>query len=212
MDLRSHDWLSHWAFDGYEPWVRLLMAAPAASSARPADLRSILGTQVSFVEQTQKLKAGLDASDVDGSYYDLCDRGAVPTRADNLHDLMNALTWARFPRAKQALCARQVALARARGRPRSVDARVRSREQDSCSMLDEGGMLLGPTQRAIFGHAALVDATAGMQLRPFLLHLPSDGFDDALAELLADPRPLPRVRERRALLSGTRAIAERPRQ
>jgi hypothetical protein len=187
-------WSSHWAFDGYEPWLARL-----SGSIRPAHLQSTLGTHVSFVEQSAKLKAGLDAFDVDGSYYDLCARGTVPTRVDNLHDLLNALTWARFPRAKQALCDRQVGLARARRIERGQ--RLRSREQDSCAMLDEGGMIIGPTRRAMFGHAALEDAIHGRQLRPFLVHVATDELDDALAALLGDPGPMPRVRERSTALS-----------
>lgn len=186
-------------FDGYAPW---LLQLAAHASPRPEQLQSILGTRVSFAQQTAKLKAGLDAIDVDGSYYDLCARGAVPTRADNLHDLLNALTWARFPRAKQALCERQVALARARRIERGQQ-RLRSREQDSCAMLDEGGMILGPTRRAVFGHAVLEDAIHGRQLRPFLLHVASDDLDEALAWVLANPEPLPRVRERETLCART---------
>jgi hypothetical protein len=82
---------------------------------------------------------------------------------------------------------------------------VRSREQDAAAMLDEGGMLLGPTTRAVFGHAALEDAVLGRPLRPFLLHVPSDDFDDALATLLADPQPIPRVRARYAVLGAERS-------
>src|SRR5688572_10313573 len=111
MEMDVARWSSHWAFDGYEPWLHRLAMQ---STHRPAELMSILETRVSFVEQPGKLKAGLDSSDVDDSYVDQCMKGTVPTRPDNLHDLMNALVWARFPRAKHALCARQVALARAR--------------------------------------------------------------------------------------------------
>ena len=160
-------------------------------------------TSVAFDAQAGKLKAGLDASDVDGSYADCCVRGTVPTRRDNLHDLLNALVWARFPRAKHALSLRQVALARARDAV--VGPRVRTREQDACAMVDEGGMVVGPARRAIFGHAALEDAILGRGLRPFVLHVASDDFDDALAAVFADPQPLPRVRERHVLLGDTSA-------
>jgi hypothetical protein len=57
----------HWAFDGYAEWLQRLAAHPRAPHVLPAELRDILGTHVSFVEQTAKLKAGLDAVDVDGS-------------------------------------------------------------------------------------------------------------------------------------------------
>lgn len=189
--LPTHEWASHWAFAGYGPWLSSL----AVAQPRPPDTwQGVLGTAIAFAREERSLPAGLDSVDVDGSYADCCLRGAVPTRRDNLHDLLNALVWARFPLAKRALCERQVALARAR--PPSTGQRLRTREQDSAAMLDEGGMLLGPTTRAVFGHAALEDAVVGRPLRPFLLQLPSDDLDVSLATLLADPQPLPRMRGR----------------
>ena len=195
-------WHHHHAFAGFEQWLDgVAKARPQA----PDTWRVLLGTEVAFVRQRGALPAGLDSSDVDGCYADRCLRGEVPTRAHNLHDLLNALVWARFPRAKRALCARQVSLARERGPAPAGQQRLRSREQDAAAMLDEGGMLLGPTTRAVFGHAALEDAVLGRPLRPFLLHVPSDDFDDALATLLADPQPIPRVRARHAVLGAERS-------
>lgn len=195
-------WSSLWPFAGYEPWLARLVAA---SSLRAEALQGVLSTPVAFSAQHGKLAAGLDARDVDDSYTAACVRGVVPTRHDNLHDLLNALTWARFPKAKAALCARQVRLARERG---VIDGlRVRTREQDACAMVDEGGMVLGPTTRAIFGHAALEDAVLGRELRPFLVHVDSDDLDDGLARLLDDVAPIPRVRERHAVMPLMRTDA-----
>lgn len=188
-------WAGLWPFAGYEPWLARLTQAPRVSVEQLAD---ILGTDVVFSAHAGKLAAGLDASDVEGSYADCCARGSVPTRRDNLHDLLNALTWARFPRAKQALCVRQLRLARERG---VVDGlRVRSREQDACAMLDEGGMILGPTQRAVFGHAALEDAVVGRDLRPFLLHVEDDDLDAGVVKILEGDGDMPRVRQRHLVL------------
>lgn len=68
---------------------------------------------------------------------------AVPTREGCWHDLMNALVWGTFPRAKLALHARQ---------HRAVSARVaagdrtlpptRTRELDALALLDEGGVVV----------------------------------------------------------------------
>jgi Protein of unknown function (DUF3025) len=63
----------------------------------------------------------------------------VPTREGSLHDFMNALVWASFPRAKMALHVRQHAL---------IDGRIegsrlpehRTPEQDMLAMVDEGGI------------------------------------------------------------------------
>ena len=67
----------------------------------------------------------------------------VPTRPGNLHDLMNALVWSRFPLAKRAVHARQDRLVRARVDPsgrRLVPHRTA--EEDALAMLDEGGLVL----------------------------------------------------------------------
>lgn len=70
-------------------------------------------------------------------------RAEVPTRKDNLHDVMNALVWSAFPASKRALHARQHRLV---GERLDQDGRRlvphRSREQDEIAMLDEGGILV----------------------------------------------------------------------
>jgi hypothetical protein len=195
-------WGAHPAFAGFERWLGpLAQAQPLA----PEMWQALLGTDVAFVQQRGSLPAGLDVDDIDGSYADRCLRGDVPTRSHNLHDLLNALIWARFPRAKRALCERHIAIARTRERTPAGTQRLRSREQDAAAMLDEGGLVLGPTTRAVFGHATLEDAVRGRPLRPFLLHLPTDDLDDALAALLKDPQPIPRIRARDEVL-GPRGV------
>ena len=69
--------------------------------------------------------------------------GWVPTRPRNLHDFLNALVWAAFPRAKKQLYARQhqATAARLEGGAGALPNR-RSREQDGLTILDEGGILL----------------------------------------------------------------------
>lgn len=102
----------------------------------------------------------------------------VPTRPGNLHDFMNALVWASFPRAKMAIHERQHALIESRIEGERLPAQ-RTPEQDTLAMMDEGGIALltadvslveGATQRrdgealarlvaagqacaAVFGHA-----------------------------------------------------------
>jgi hypothetical protein len=66
--------------------------------------------------------------------------GVVPTREGNLHDLLNAVAWAWFPRAKRRLHALQHD---AIGRRLASGARGRrTREEDALALLDEGGVLL----------------------------------------------------------------------
>ncbi len=70
-------------------------------------------------------------------------RGEVPTREQNLHDLLNALVWSAFPRAKRALHQRQYALLRDHmTRHEGALPAARSREHDQLAMVDEGGILL----------------------------------------------------------------------
>jgi Protein of unknown function (DUF3025) len=80
----------------------------------------------------------------------------VPTRARSWHDLLNALVWASFPRAKLALHTRQHRMIEAR---LGADLRLpgaRTKEQDAVAMLDEGGVVLLRGRQScavIFGHA-----------------------------------------------------------
>lgn len=94
-------------------------------------------------------------------------RREVPTRPDSAHDLLNALAWAAFPRAKWALSSRLAAAQRERLAATPGAWRlpgVRTRSHDRLALLDEGGILVagGPGGRAlIFGHALLEHALAG---------------------------------------------------
>lgn len=90
--------------------------------------------------------------------------GEVPTRPGSWHDLLNALVWATFPRAKRALHARQHRLV-------VPGAPARSRALDALALFDEGGVVVasdtpldgeaavangvlrGQATLAVFGHA-----------------------------------------------------------
>lgn len=81
--------------------------------------------------------------------------GFVPTRESNLHDLMNAIVWAAFPRAKREIHATQLRMLEV-----SADPSVRSGAHDTIAMLDEGGVLFSgdaedPSGVVVFGHAIL---------------------------------------------------------
>ena len=154
------------------------------------DYADLLGLQVRC-HITQRLPAGLDASDIEGSYVGQAARGDVPTRPRNLHDLLGALVWARFPLTKSGLCARQVAVATARG---AVTNRVRNREQDFLAMIDEGGIFVVDGDEHVFGHALLEDAIRGRNSRGFRLDLGARGhpagaaLDAVMADFLKDLR------------------------
>lgn len=88
----------------------------------------------------------------------ITERRIVPTRRGSWHDLLNALVWASFPRAKRALHARQHRAITSRLGP---DLRLpggRTRDQDAIAMLDEGGVVVvdragAAPSAVVFGHA-----------------------------------------------------------
>lgn len=114
--------------------------------------------------------------------------GEVSTRLCNAHDLFNALIWAMFPRAKRAVARRQHdAHLRRLGARVGALPNARSREQDTLAMIDEGGVLEGPSGSLLFGHALyehLYDGDPGV--RGYPVGLASGPSDEALAEALSD--------------------------
>lgn len=177
---------------GLLPYAALLARFDEPHGAWPEvdDLQARLGTEVRFVPARGRMPLGLDESDLSGSYMASCAEGIVPTRAGNLHDFLNALTWARFPRAKLALSRRQVEVARARGRQTN---RLRTPAQDLLAMVDEGGVLVVPHEAVcIFGHGLLEDEVRGRVSRGHRVEVPAL-CDDAVAEIVAG-LPLPAAR------------------
>jgi hypothetical protein len=84
-----------------------------------------------FIEQTPTLLR-------DGLHYErrIAERGEIATRAQNWHDLINALVWLRHPQLKAALNARQVA------EIALVGAKTRSRAQCALTHFDEAGVVV----------------------------------------------------------------------
>jgi len=125
-----------------EPLALLLDSAPAIDVAA---LDRVLGplAGVRFERQLGARKRGepfCSAASYDGS---IATRAVVPSRAGSLHDVMNALAWAAFPRSKRAIHARQyAALTREVGEGQTALPGRRSRLRDRLSMLDEGGVIV----------------------------------------------------------------------
>lgn len=87
----------------------------------------------------------------------LIDRdGTIPTREANWHDLLNAVVWASFPRAKSRVSARQRRLHALRDAA-ATRSHSRDRRQDALALLDEGGVLALCARPA---HRALCEALA----------------------------------------------------
>lgn len=115
----------------------------------------------------------------------IADDGEVPTRAASWHDLLNALQWAAFPRAKRALTARLAAHQRERVAARDAAGGRwpgrRDPAHDRLALVDEGGLIVlhaaaaapptsdtlaaaiaaGDARAFVFGHALLEHALSG---------------------------------------------------
>jgi hypothetical protein len=113
----------------------------------------------------------------------IVDHGEIPTRPRNAHDLLNALIWAAFPRAKLALSRSLATIQRERARGRAALPPTRTRAHDRLALVDEGAMLCvtGATRcaRWIFGHAILEHAYAGeLAVRGSAVDLDVPGIDE----------------------------------
>ena len=80
-------------------------------------------------------------TDRERSYYErhIADTGEVETRAENWHDLFNALAWIAYPRAKAAINAQHAAMLEEGG---EAEARRRSPQRDALTLFDEGGVVV----------------------------------------------------------------------
>jgi len=101
-------------------------------TAAAAGIATSRGTALRFVpprEHTNRERA----------YYELhiAQTGEVETRADNWHDLFNALAWIAYPRAKAMINAQHAAILEERGEP---EAKRRGSERDALTLFDEGGI------------------------------------------------------------------------
>lgn len=91
----------------------------------------------------------------------IVERGEIATRPRNLHDLLNAVVWAAYPRSKLALSRALAAIQRERARGRTALPATRSREHDRLALVDEGALLLAGGATWIFGHAIYEHAYEG---------------------------------------------------
>ena len=92
--------------------------------------------------------------------------GKIPMRQRNLHDLLNALSFFRFPASKQALNERHLAESPEGVKP----GQNRTRVQDLLTMFDEGGVIRmvarsGHHKDLVFGHAIHEHMIVGKQIR-----------------------------------------------
>jgi hypothetical protein len=92
----------------------------------------------------------------------IVERGEIPTRPSNVHDLLNALIWAAFPETKLALTRALATIQRQRAAGCSTLPNARTPEHDRLAMFDEGAIVrVEGAGTWIFGHAMYEHAYAG---------------------------------------------------
>jgi hypothetical protein len=104
-----------------------------------AELTALADAIATSRGQPLRFVAPRDHTDRERRYYELqiAATGEVETRAENWHDLFNALAWITFPRAKAAINAQHAAILEERG---AAESRRRSPERDALTLFDEGGV------------------------------------------------------------------------
>ena len=122
--------------------------ACAAQADRPPT--SSCGAAVRFASATVESAADYELR--------IRDHGEVGTRADNWHDVFNALVWCAFPATKAALNARHCA------QIEQGNGRARGQQRDALSLFDECGVL------AVSSDATLIDALRGHRWEEALWH------------------------------------------
>ena len=125
----------------FSPLAPALARLPADRWPTPADLTDAAHGIATSRGQALRFVAPRGHTDRERRYYELhiADTGEVETRAENWHDLFNALAWLAFPRAKAAINAQHAAILEERG---DSEARRRSPERDALTLFDEGGVIV----------------------------------------------------------------------
>ena len=129
------------------PWYHRL-------GGRSLDALNALAVQAALVTESGRLVRFVPPARSD-RYYEmhLFETGQVHTRPDNWHDLLNALVWLAFPRAKARINAMHAAAIPGEGGKRGA-------LRDLLTIFDEGGAIRTPTRILIFGHAVMEKALA----------------------------------------------------
>lgn len=173
-----------------------------------AELGSV-GVQLVEAAKTRTMR-GPDGMIDPSSLYEvrIVERGEIPTRPCNAHDLCNALAWAAFPRAKLALSRALAEVQRERVAGRQTLPATRTPAHDRLALIDEGGVVYVVGSRTaqtwIFGHALYEHAYDGDRaVRGTAIDLTvpdGDGLAREAARAVVD----------RALAAADLALAVRP--
>lgn len=123
----------------YAPLGDALGRLPAQRWPVHAELTALAGGITTLRGQPLRFIPPRERTDRERRCYELhiAATGEVETRAENWHDLFNALAWVAFPRAKGAINAQHAAILEERG---EMEGRRRSPERDALTLFDEGGV------------------------------------------------------------------------
>ena len=113
------------------------------ADAREPRVLTRSGTPLHFVEQAGKAAGFEDKYEVR-----IYLKGEVQIRMSNWHDLLNALVWLTFPRAKAALNERHYLALR---KQQAAGAPNRGPEQDVMTLFDEGGVIVVASDNELLG-------------------------------------------------------------
>jgi hypothetical protein len=90
-------------------------------------------------------------------------KGEVPTRSENWHDLLNALVWLTFPKAKAAINGRHYAALTQAALPEGSSER--GAERDAITLLDESGVIVP------YADSGLAELLRGFQWKELFWHM-----------------------------------------
>jgi len=125
----------------YDPLRPALARLPADRWPTHAELTALADGITTSLGRPLRFVPPRGNGDSERRYYEvrIAETGEVETRAENWHDLFNALAWITFPLAKAAINAQHAAILGERG---DAEARHRGPERDALTLFDEGGVIV----------------------------------------------------------------------
>ena len=125
----------------FAPFHAAIARLPADRWPDPADLTAIAPEVATLRGSPIRFVAPRPPEERGRTYYEqhIAETGEVETRAQNWHDLFNALAWIAYPKAKAAINAQHAALLAERG---EAEAKQRGPERDALTLFDESGVVV----------------------------------------------------------------------
>lgn len=125
----------------FAPLAPVLARLPADRWPAHADLTALAEGITTARGQPLRFVPPREHTDRERRYYEqrIAESGEIETRAENWHDLFNALVWITYPKAKAAINAQHAAILAEGG---EEEARHRSPARDALTLFDEGGVIV----------------------------------------------------------------------